>query len=114
MMSEKINMSTSVEVSKNLDELWDELFKVQPKQENTEQIKTLSFQIMQNYCKLKKDERLNEANIKAVCGAALKLSGLIQRGLSGKVLRFLNKYEKKLPDRAVQVLRANLRRMEGF
>lgn len=49
---------------------------------------------------------------KDCCYAAAILSGLIQKGLSKKVMDFLA--TNKVPLRVEQVLRANFMRMEGY
>jgi len=73
----------------------------------------LCFELLDLYCAIQKNKRTN-ANRKDCCYAALILSGVIQKGLGGRVVEFLKYNEEKLPESAVQILRANVLRMESF
>lgn len=95
-----------------LTELWNTLYRVP--MENAQERKDLSFEILNLYCTVPEKERRTNQNIKAVSGAAIALSGIIEKGLSKRVMEFLNTHQYELPDRAVHVLQGNLRRMEGF
>lgn len=97
----------------NLKELAEEIRKIHKKNEQTDLNKKidLCFENMELYSNIAPKYRTKE-NEKDCCYAAVILSGVIQKGLSKRVVDFLSNHN--IPLRAEQLLRANLRRMECF
>lgn len=101
-------------MEKTLYELWEQLRMLPPDQEYTEQTKQRCFSIMEQYCALPETVREEHSNVVALCGTAIRLSGIVEKGLSQRVIDFLDTHEEELHERAVQVLRGNIQRMAGF
>lgn len=55
-----------------------------------------------------------EYAVVAQCRVALILSGMIMKGLGKRTQNFLKANEKRLCDRAKEILHSSLMRMEGF
>ena len=96
----------------NIQELWATLRTMDPT--NTAARKDKAFEILDLFQNLPPKERSLQNTIIAVCGAAVVLSGIVEKDLIDRVLPYLKNTDKPLPTRASQVLQANLRRMQGF
>ena len=95
----------------NIKELAQQIRKLGAEQEHTQNKIEISFELLNLYRTLKKPTK---TDIKDCCYTAVVLSGVVQKGLGGKVKDFLADFEHTLPPRAVEVLRSNIMRMEGF
>ena len=83
--------------------------KEKPK-DKSEQI-DLCFELMEKHCLCDKTKRV-PSDSKNCIYAALTLSGIVQKGLAKRTIKFLDKFEKNLPISAVVYLRSNVMRME--
>jgi hypothetical protein len=73
----------------------------------------LCFDLMADYSKIAKAFR-SEDDEKNCCYAATILSGVVDKATYERVKKFLDDSKCSIPNRARQILQANLLRMRGF
>ena len=75
----------------------------------------LCFEIMELFCNIQEKAR-TIGDLKICCRAAVVLSGIVKKGLGGRTQVFLQQHEKEkpLPDRAEEILRNAILRMESY
>lgn len=96
----------------NITELWNALYKIE--KTDIQSRKEKAFEIFDLFRNLPPKERSLQPTVIAVCGAATVIASIVEKGLIDRVLPYFNSTEKPLPEKAQQVLTANLRRMQGF
>lgn len=94
-------------VSSVLKELLDIPYEEGPLERKIE----LAFEGLTLYCQFNKP---NQKETIDCCIIAIRLSGYVQKGLGRRAKQFVFQNEQKLPERAIQVLLANVLRMECF
>lgn len=73
----------------------------------------LCFEMMELYANIGKNFRTKD-NLKKCSYVAIILSGIVQKGLEKRVVKFLKEYGDKLPEYTRIVLQTNLMRMASY
>lgn len=95
----------------NIKKLMKKLKDTPQEKETLDERIELAFEIITLYSNIQKKTK---SDTKECCRAAVILSGYIKNGLGVRTKKFLDEKDGKLPDRAVQVLWGNIRRMESM